>query len=361
MDGKDPLDKFPWEKITDGYRGYASGIVGMMMAATSNILRLKGSNKRIVIYDSKSILRGDPYLELSCQIVDEIPVIDGPSSEESKEEKKEEEKKPDFFSRFDISSIDDLFKNPKEFISEQLGSIIRNQLKMEPFEFFDHFANYEPDIYRIFGYLLIHGLNEKYRLIESVLISDETRHLVGYIVKEFQANFFNYFPDIVIDDYRLRFISLLETRLAPPYMVENFKNIDRYRLIELFFEGIIKAFTNLGIPFQSLKQDIWTEMKETLKKHPETTKENELMIDRRIALISDFYKTVTTFAMVLNQAFVGITHAVTTASGEMIMQNQSSNDKLLDEFKQNFEKLADSLKGIGKKKENTDESQQGNQ
>ena len=73
MDGSDPLDKFPWKKITDGNKGYSAGVIGMMMAATSAILRLKGVDRRIVIYNSKDTLLGDPYFELACQIVDEIP------------------------------------------------------------------------------------------------------------------------------------------------------------------------------------------------------------------------------------------------------------------------------------------------
>ncbi len=342
MDGSDPLDKFPWNKITDGKRGYAAGITGMMMAATTTILRMKGNEKRIVIMDSKDTLRGDPYLELVCQIVDEIP------NDDVVEPEKPSESKPDILSNIDITSFEDLFKDPKQFISDNLAALIRKYMKMEPFEFFDHFANYEEDIYRIFGYLLIHGLNEKFRLVESMIKSEEAKKFVGYLVKEYHANFFHYFPDGVVEDYRLNFIALLDTRLAPPHMVENFHKVNKQRMVDLFFEGIMKALSNLGVDFSILKEDIWQEIleNENSKASGPNLEEEKKKIQNQIQIVKQIYSTIALFAMVLTQSIIGFNHAFISASGELISQSQANNEQIFDKLKESVEKLSENFKNL---------------
>ena len=367
MDGSDPLDKFSWIKLTDGKRGYAAGITGMMMAATTNILRLKGNEKRIVIYDSKDILRGDPYLELACQIVDEIPPEDSPDlgkqSESQSESQSTAENQSGFLSNIDISSFEELLKDPKQFISDNLATVIRKYLKMEPFEFFDHFANYEEDVYRIFGYLLIHALNEKFRLIESFLKTEEAKKFVGYLVQEYYNNFFHYFPDGVIEDYRLNFIALLDTRLAPPHMVENFRKINKQRMIDLFFEGLIKALSNLGVDFSILKDDIWQEILENAKsKESGANNEQEKKnIENQIETVKEIYSTIALFAMVITQSRIGFNHAFISATGELISQSQLNNEKSLDKLKESIEKLSENLKNLNlnfgkKEQQNTNQN-----
>jgi len=344
MDGSDPLDKFPWKKITDGNKGYSAGVIGMMMAATSAILRLKGVDRRIVIYNSKDTLLGDPYFELACQIVDEIPPEFSGSVDYSDETKQD----PGILAHFDLSSLEDLFKDPKQFVADNLAIIIRKYLKMEPYEFFDHFANFEDDVYRIFGYLLVHGLNEKFRMVEAFMKSDEGKKFVGYLVREYQKNIFNYIPDGVIEDWRLNFIALLDTRLAPPHMVENFKKIDKTRMVELFFEGISKAVVNFGVDFDSLKEDIWQELEESMKTGDLSgnLRKTDADIEEQVKKIKEFYAAIAIFSMVVTQSIIGINHAVISASGEFIAQSAVNNELTADKIKESFDKITESLKNI---------------
>ena len=74
--GKDPTnDNLPFPDFWDGKTGYAAIIAGMLTVLSSYVLKIKGSDKAIWVTEANELLRGDPYFELTCQIIpaEELP------------------------------------------------------------------------------------------------------------------------------------------------------------------------------------------------------------------------------------------------------------------------------------------------
>jgi hypothetical protein len=295
--GKDPaLDNLPWANFWDGTKGYASIMAGMLTVLASYVLKIKGSDKAILVTEEQELLRGDPYFELTCQIIfsNELPLnfnesiaIVGTeigsqqeatseqkssdetdktteSSSSSPNENSQDQKLNNFFDQLSkvitIDKLEDVFGKPTGLMEVLFKSLIQNVIHMEPQEFLDHFTNYEKDFVRIFGFLSIHLLNELGQLPQQLFKNDQLMRVYGHIFLLVRKNANRFIPIQIVEDLRKMFETVLES-LAPASFLENFKSISSEDLLNLYFEGSQKALHDLGITFESLKTDLYEEFK----------------------------------------------------------------------------------------------------
>ena len=274
--GEDPEDTFDFSKLSKESEGCSAGLAGMLESVANFILKIKKSDFRIGITESKCIIKGDDYLQLYCKVYDHLEwkeFIDSKAEErkasdfyfeEGVETEVEQEAKPDFIDKLQdvitLDKLDELLDEPLESIKEKVGDLIRDKMNLEPEKFFDYFRNYEDDMLRIIGFILVHLMNEYGGLIEKPLKSETFAKVAGYTFKHFKEMVLLFIPLDVVGDYNLLLVSFLDG-LAPPEMVENVRQFSGRDTITYLFEGAQIAFENLGIDFSELRENIWEELK----------------------------------------------------------------------------------------------------
>jgi hypothetical protein len=295
--GSSSLDSVDCNKIQPSESYYATGLVGMLEETANFILELKKNNYRIQMQETKCFCRGDDMLELKCYIL--------PKSEFNKDIKQLDEglQRP-FLLESEIHSTEDILSKPLDAIKEKLISIIQEKLQMSTFEFMEYFQGYEEDVVKIVGFLLIHLFNENGRVIEKACETESFSKLIGHIYNNSIEMTKLTLPFDVLNDYKKLVVELL-TDIAPSEMIERFNAIAPMEFIQLFYEGMKKALTDLGVNFEGLKSNIWEEMdmKKVLSNSPlskdgeELTEEqNQEQLDSKIELIQE----ISTFLMRLS-------------------------------------------------------------
>ena len=292
--GQDEEDTFDFRKIKNpNTEGLACGLTGMLESVANYILNIKKSEYRISIFEQKCMAKEEECLQFSCKIhevaewekMSSINIQDqlksGVFFEESVNEEPIPDTKLDFIDKLqDILSLDkieELLDEPLEGIKHKVAEIIRDKLNMEPDHFFDYFRNYEDDLIRIIGFLMVHLLNEYGGLIEKILENKTFSKIIGYFFNQLKEFTMLFIPMDVINDYHQLMVSFLEG-LAPPEMVENIKKFSGKDDITFFYEGAQMALENLGIDFTELKDNVWEELRR--EKKDELVSSDPSMIDK---------------------------------------------------------------------------------
>jgi len=277
--GDDDEDSFNFKKLSKDSEGCSAGLCGMLESVANFILKIKKVEYRISIREKECIAKGQEELKLDCFIYDYVEwqkltakkLKDQLSSkvkidEDLKQEEEEilQETKLDFVDKIQeilsLDKLEEILNEPLERIKEKISEIIRDKLNMEPENFFDYFRNYEDDMIRIIGFLVIHLLNEYGGLVEKILKSETFAKVIGYLFKQFKEMTFLFIPLDVANDYHQLLIDFLDG-LAPAEMVENVRQYSGEDDINFLFEGAQMALENLGINFTELKENIWEELK----------------------------------------------------------------------------------------------------
>ena len=275
--GQDDEDTFDFRKIKNpNTEGLACGLTGMLESVANYILNIKKSEYRISIFEQKCMAKEEECLQFSCKIYEiaeweelfskniQDQLKSGVFFEESVKEEPVPDSKLDFIDKLqDVISLDkieELLDEPLEGIKQKIAELIRDKLNMEPDHFFDYFRNYEDDLIRIIGFLMVHLLNEYGGLIEKVLENETFSKIIGYFFNQLKEFTMLFIPIDVINDYHQLMVSFLEG-LAPPEMVENIKKFTGKDDIKYFYEGAQMALENLGIDFTGLKENVWEELR----------------------------------------------------------------------------------------------------
>jgi hypothetical protein len=283
--GADPLlDNLPFTEFWDGQNGYSALVMGQMTQVFSYIMEIRGEPNAGLVTNRKSKLRGDEYFGIYCEIIpkEELPHFDNEvqgieiksheilgisdlktKSIDQQKVKQDFTSKPSteadqesawmkFLNQFSIDKLDDLFKSPMSAWESAAQKIVEEKFNMNPKEVLDHFTNFEEDFIRIIGFFGPHILNEMGQLSQKMLENEKFARFYGHLFLSLKKNAERVVSQQVIEDLRLIIITLLE-RLAPELMITHLRLIPREKLLVLFFEGMQKAWQDLGVPFKSLK------------------------------------------------------------------------------------------------------------
>ncbi|MBY8982374.1 MAG: hypothetical protein KGD57_05465 [Candidatus Lokiarchaeota archaeon] len=276
--GTSTEDTFRISKLNKSSEGMACGLCGMLQSVANYILKAKKNEYRISIVEQKCMGKNDECLQLLCRIYDynewkEIiqskikdktlsNIISNSDMEEDVVPRKDKLDIVDQLQEsFSLDKLEELINEPIENIKKRIADIIRDKLSMEPDHFFDYFRNYEEDMIRIIGFLLIHLLNENGRFIEKLLQNNTIAKAIGYLFKQLKDMVLLFVPLDVVKDYHNLLIRFLEG-LAPNEMVENIKKYSGKDDINFLFEGAQLALEDLGIKFSDLKENVWEELKQ---------------------------------------------------------------------------------------------------
>lgn len=275
--GNDPEDTFNFKKLGSESEGCSAGLSGMLESVANFILKTKNVEYRISITEKECIAKGQGALKLNCFIYDYAEwqklnastISDQISSKVKLEEPKDEpefvqQTKLDFVDKLQdslsLDKIEEILNEPLERIKEKISEIIRDKLNMDPENFFDYFRNYEDDMLRIIGFLIVHVLNEFGGIVEKILKNDTFAKVVGYLFNHFKEMTFLFIPLDVANDYHQLLIDFLDG-MAPPEMVDNVRKYAGKDDINFLFEGAQTALENLGVNFSELRENIWEELK----------------------------------------------------------------------------------------------------
>jgi len=312
--GDDPEDTFDFSKLSEDSEGCSAGLAGMLESVANFILKIKKSDYRIGISESKCIVKGDDCLQLNCKVYDHLEwkeFIDSKAEErrtsdfyfeEGVETEVEQEAKLDFFDKLQevitLDKLDELLDEPLESIKQKVADLIRDKMNLEPEKFFDYFRNYEDDMMRIIGFILVHLMNEYGGLIEKPLKSETIAKVAGYAFKHLKEMVLLFIPLDVVGDYNQLFVSFLDG-LAPPEMVENVRQFSGKDTITYIFEGAQIAFENLGINFSELGENIWEELKR--EREDELVPSEQSMMERTQEKFPRVIQIIQELVMLLNE------------------------------------------------------------
>ncbi len=331
--GDSPLDTIDCNKIQPSESFYATGLVGMLEETANFILELKRNDYRIQMQETKCFCKGDSELELRCHIVHKSDFI------KDIQQLDEALQRP-FLLEADLESADDILSKPLDAIKEQLVTVIQDKMGMSTFEFMEYFRGYEDDAIRILGFLLIHVLNENGRIIEKACENESLAKLMGH----FYNNSFEMteltLPFDIVRDYKKIIIAFF-TDIAPVDILNRFEEFEPSYVITLFYEGVKKALTDLGVNFEGLKSNIWEEMelhkvmKNPAKNNTELTEEEKKeQTERKIQLMQEVFKLMMALLAIPNRVLLSSLHgtskALFSSGGEGIGTIRDQVTKVID-------------------------------
>ncbi|MCP4762401.1 MAG: hypothetical protein GY870_11520 [archaeon] len=333
--GSLPEDSIDCNKIHSNESNYASGLMGMIQETVNFILREKAHDYRVEVSETKCFCRGDDCFEIYCHI---MPKEEFGEVSEGLEENIG--KKSSF--NIDLDKIEEILTKPLDSIKEEVSKLVNEKLKMSTQEFLDNFRNYEEDVIRIFGFLLVHGVNEAGRLIEEFLKNETYSRIVGHLFKNMVEMTKFYMPREVLRDYRDLLVEFV-TDLAPDEMVENFKAIEAQDMSNLFYEGMEKALIDLGVNFEGLKNNIWEELEFNkaidvipIKKPDENASEDEKIRVSQIKMkmFQEVFMLLNAIMSLPSKILISTVHSstksVAESSGDLFANIREHADKLFD-------------------------------
>jgi len=288
--GTSDLDSIRCTNIQSGESYYAAGLVGMLEETANFILELKKNDYRIHMQETQCFCKGDSALELQCRIVEKTQFFEYTQTiDESLE--------IPFLVESDLNEPNDFLLKPFDAIKDQILSLVQEKMHMTTFEFMEYFRNYEEDVIRIVGFLMIHLINENGRIIEKLCENESVAKLIGHQYNNSLEMVKLSLPYEVLNDYK-NFIIQFLTDIAPSDMIERFSAIEPSDLINLFYEGVKKALMDLGVDFQSLKANIWEELEihkifeqssNSSRNQPLTEVQKHEQIDLKMQLIQEIF------------------------------------------------------------------------
>ncbi|TFG29885.1 MAG: hypothetical protein EU532_02165 [Promethearchaeota archaeon] len=312
--GDDPEDTFEFSKLSEYSEGCSAGLAGMLESVANFVLKIKKNDFRIGISERKCIAKGDDCLQLYCKVYDHLEwkeFLDSKAEERKKskfyfeegvETEIDQEAKLDFFDKLQevitLDKLDDLLDEPLDSVKEKVADLIRDKLNMEPDHFFDYFRNYEDDMMRIIGFLIVHLTNEYGGIVQKFLSNEVLAKVSGYAFKHLKEMVLLFIPLDVIGDYNQLLVSFLDG-LAPPEMVENVRKFSGKDTITYLFEGAQIAFENLGINFNELRENIWEELKK--QREDELIPSEQTMIERTQEKFPKVIQIIQELVMLLNE------------------------------------------------------------
>ncbi|QEE16255.1 hypothetical protein DSAG12_02085 [Promethearchaeum syntrophicum] len=274
---RDPdRDNLIWSELTDGTNNYGAIMVGLLTSVISFILKIKNSDKRIIITNPESIIQGGNAYTLKFAI---IPKEEFPFPEEEDHtsdglfdnidlgiEMGEKEKKTDFWKKItdyiNIEQLDDIFSSDTGLLRTILSKGIEKATHMPALDFMDHFTNDEEKVIQIIGYIGVHLVNEYGQFLDKLMEKENTSKVIGHMFLFIKENIEKFVPVSTIGEIKNYFAEVFE-EMAPAVFVENLRNIPSEDVVQLILQGMQKALIDIGVDFSALKESIKDEFKKS--------------------------------------------------------------------------------------------------
>ncbi|WP_457557592.1 hypothetical protein [Candidatus Harpocratesius sp.] len=316
--GKDKArDNLPWNKFFYNENCYGSLMAGLLTQCSSFVLALKGKDQRIVLKNTKNSLHGDSYFEFQCQIIpqEEFPdfeLIEGFDKEkyfqQFLDQKTEFESRADdlwakITDQIDIDQLDEMMEDSAGLLRVPLKKIIQKAAKMTPYELFDHFTNDEAKFLQVLGFISLHLLNERGQYLEKLLKNDEIKRVYGHIFLFIKENSTKFVPLSVIHDLKDYILDVL-TGMAPESFIQNFQKFSEEEILTQFYLGTQKALSDLGIPFNELKSNLYEEISQYGKQS--NNEMTQSFLDQQLSKRDQLYGQLSQQMMIISGAIFSV-------------------------------------------------------
>lgn len=279
--------------------GYACLMAGMLEDLARIIMENKNMDIRIVIRETQCYARGDDIMAVEAQVMpvneyEELrqlahvetglatPVEIGQAGEFGTTAggglEGISQQSVRLFSKvyesLQLEKLDSFFESPSDNIKDKLAETVEQQLHFKPKEILDYFQNYEPDIFRVLGYLGVHALNET-GIVEKLVGSYLLNKLVDILISAIEYGLETYIPERLIQDGK-RMIMEFVQGWAPESSVQAINEMDSKTIFKLVLEGVKLALADFGVEFVGAKDATWTLLKKTsiLQNEGETPSES---------------------------------------------------------------------------------------
>ena len=272
---RDPdRDNLIWSELTDGTNNYGAIMAGLITSVISFILKIKNSEKRIIITNPESIIQGGNAYTLKFEIIPKeefpYPEEEDPTSDELFEnidlgiEMGEKDKKTDFWKKItdyiNIEQLDDIFSSDTGLLRTILSKGIEKATHIPALDFMDHFTNDEEKVIQIIGYIGVHLANEYGQFLDKLMEKENTSKVIGHMFLFIKENIDKFVPVSTIGEIKNYFAEVFE-EMAPVVFVDNLRSIPSEDVVHLILQGMQKALIDIGVDFSVLKESITEEFK----------------------------------------------------------------------------------------------------
>ncbi|MHA1473725.1 MAG: hypothetical protein ACTSQ5_00920, partial [Promethearchaeota archaeon] len=272
---RDPdRDNLIWSELTDGTNNYGAIMVGLLTSVMSFMLKIKNSEKRIIITNPESIIQGGNAYTLKFEIVPKeefpFPEEEDQNSEDLFDsidlgiEMGEKDKKIDFWKKITdyitIEQLDDIFDSNTGLLRTILSAGIKKATHMPALDFMDHFTNDEEKVIQIIGFIGVHLANEYGQFLDKLMEKENTAKVIGHLFLFIEENINNFVPISTIGEIKNYFAEVFED-MAPVVFVDNLRSIPSEDVVKLILQGMQKALIDIGVDFTILKDSIMEEFK----------------------------------------------------------------------------------------------------
>lgn len=331
--------------------GYACMMAGMLEDLARIIMENRGMDIRIIVTEKQCFTRGDGIMAVEAQIV---PVQEYEArkqvalsvSRTVEPQKTSEAVESGFvqvatqstklfgkvYEQLKLEKLDTFFSNPNEQIKTELAQAVEKQLHFKPKEILAYFQNYEEDIFRVIGYLTIHGLNEAGGFIQKSVESFLMSKVIDILLSAIEYGLNTYIPEKVANDNK-QMIELLVEGWAHESSIAKIKAMDSKTMFKLVLEGARLALSDYGQEFTGAKDATWTILKKTnfLQNEGETpSKSFNLIFDivQEAALMAGYIMALPIKAWVSTE-YEAVKTPVTSAQ-EIYQSSRQHLEKLFD-------------------------------
>ncbi len=266
----------------DKTEGYACLMAGMLEQLATIILANKGIDIRISVRETKCYARGDGIMAVEAQVMPveefntataagltiaaEVPqavaqeqpgskasVVNDIASQSTRLFEKISE-------RIQLDKIDGLFDDPVGEGKLKIAEMIEKQLHFSPRDILAYFENYEEDIFRVIGYLAIHGLNEAGKVVENIASNFFLNKIVDILLSGIEYGLNNYIPEKILQDNKTSTLVMMKG-WASDKSCERVGTLESRDMFKLVLEGMKMALADYGAEFLGVKDATWVLLK----------------------------------------------------------------------------------------------------
>lgn len=286
---KDMFKAFSGKEV----EGYACLMAGMLEELATIIMVRKDMDIRLDIKETSCLARGDEFMAVEAVVVP-VDVYEGRKKLDLQLASPVDHRMPEHVQEMadqstrlfekiaetlQLEKVDEVFDDPQNYVKSQLEDLVRNKLHFTPSEILEYFVNYEEDLFRVIGYLSVHGLNEMGGVVKQITENYLLSKLLDIIISAFEYGVDSFLPRDVLADVSKVLSDFMEGWMADSSL-ETVKNMDPRDAIKLVLDGAKMALRDLGAELVGAREAMWVLLKRTnVLEGEEPTKEFMLFYD----------------------------------------------------------------------------------
>ncbi|MHA1681514.1 MAG: hypothetical protein ACTSUE_10920 [Promethearchaeota archaeon] len=332
--------------------GYACLMAGMLEELARIIMEHKKLDIRMDIKETKCYARGDDIMAVEATVVPaeeynrrkgialeitrEIEHTSGMGSVGGMEEIANQSTRlfEKIADTLKLDQIDEFFDTPVDSIKDRISEFVEKQLHFTPREILEYFKNYEDDVFRVVGYLVVHALNEAGDIVKQICGNFLLSKVLDIVVSAIEYGLETFLPEKIFEDNQQMVVRMMED-WAVDESVEKFKLMNAKDMFHRVLEGMKLAFMDYGAEFLGAKEATFILLKKSsLMQDKEPTQAFSLLFDifQEASLLSGYILAIP-IKVFLSGSYESVRTPVTSIQ-EVYKSSRDHFEKLFDLIEQ---------------------------